>query len=122
MHRKKKYINTTGEVYTVTDTGKVYHKGIRKSLSFDKDGYCIITLGNDTKRLHRLVAELFCTGQNTLDKFGNIRDEVDHIDFQRKNNRFDNLRWQSKFENSRRKKGELWKKCSVFYHLLMIMI
>lgn len=104
MNRKKKYTNTTGEVYTVTDTGKVYHKGVRKSLSYDKDDYCMITLGSDKKRLQRLVAELFCTGQNTLDKFGNIRNEVDHIDFQRKNNRANNLRWKSKFENSRRKK------------------
>lgn len=84
--------------YSITNTGKVYsyisgrylHKG------YDKDGYELVTLSRDnyrrTYRVHRLVAEAFIDNPDN-------KTEVNHIDFNVKNNWFENLEWVTQKEN-----------------------
>lgn len=84
--------------YSITNDGRVYsyisnrylHKG------YDKDGYELVTLSRDnyrrTYRVHRLVAETFV--DNPLNK-----QEVNHKDFNVKNNWFENLEWVTQEEN-----------------------
>ena len=81
--------------YSITNDGKVYsyisgrflHKG------FDKDGYALVTLSRDnyrrTYKIHRLVAETFIDNPDN-------KEEVNHKDFNRKNNWFENLEWVTK--------------------------
>ncbi|MHC5248803.1 HNH endonuclease [Enterococcus sp. LJL90] len=102
----KKYISKTGTMYSVSNKGKIRKENDRdlKSKGENKKGYVYITMGSEKMFVHRLVAELFCKGKDTIDEYGEIRNQVDHIDFQRQNNRSSNLRWMSEYENSRRKK------------------
>lgn len=84
--------------YSITNDGKVYsyisgrylHKG------FDKDGYALVTLSRDnyrrTYRVHRLVAETFVDNSEN-------KAEINHKDFNRKNNWFENLEWVTQKEN-----------------------
>ena len=84
--------------YSITNDGRVYsyisgrylHKG------FDKDGYALVTLSRDnymrTYRIHRLVAETFVDNPDN-------KEEVNHKDFDRKNNWFENLEWVTSKEN-----------------------
>lgn len=68
--------------------------------SLDKDGYCIVTIceipKKSTKKIHRLVCEAFCNNINNYDI-------VDHIDQNKKNNFYENLRWVTQSINERNK-------------------
>ena len=78
--------------YSITNDGKIYSyiSGRYLNKGFDKDGYALVTLSRDnyrrTYRVHRLVAETFV--DNPDDK-----EEVNHKDFNVKNNWFENLEW-----------------------------
>lgn len=64
--------------------------------SYDKAGYCSVVLCDRQERVnfkvHRLVAHEF------ISNFQN-RPDVNHIDFDKKNNKLDNLQWVTKSEN-----------------------
>lgn len=102
----KKYTSDSGNIYFISNKGKIRKNNSDKlkSKKVNKDGYNYVTFGTKQVLVHRLVAQLFCEGKDTIDEYGNTRDQVDHIDFQRKNNRSSNLRWDSEYNNSRRKK------------------
>jgi len=84
--------------YSITNDGKVYSYISGKYLKggFDKDGYQLITLSRDnyrrTYRVHRLVAETFIDNPDN-------KEEVNHKDFNVKNNWFENLEWVTQKEN-----------------------
>lgn len=87
--------------YIITNDGKVYNSQRKRYLCLKKhvNGYIGVALsGEDNKRkninLHRLVALLF------IDNPNNYR-EVNHIDFDKTNNKLENLEWISRSGNSK---------------------
>lgn len=93
-------VSNHGRVRSVTHVagnGKTYQGKILKPI-ITKSGYVNIclTTGNDesriTKRVHRLVADAFV--ENPYDK-----DEINHKDGNKENNRAENLEWVTRSEN-----------------------
>lgn len=93
-------VSNFGRVRSVTHeagNGKIYQGKILKPV-ITKSGYVNVSLvtGNDetrvTKRVHRLVADAFC--KNPDDK-----DEINHKDGSKENNRAENLEWVTRSEN-----------------------
>lgn len=87
-----------GNNYSVSNYGRVYSKYKKRYLAISKDkgGYCRVSMMIDGKEkkvsLHRLVAMLF------LDSIEG-KEEVNHKDGNKENNKFDNLEWCSRSEN-----------------------
>lgn len=82
--------------YQVSDTGLVkYPSGYITKGRLCSKGYLRVDVdyayvGKLTKRVHRLVAEAFCTG---------VGNEVNHKDFDKTNNHHTNLEWCTRQEN-----------------------
>jgi hypothetical protein len=91
------------ETYEVSDCGNVRNSetGLVLKHALDGNGYCIISLYEKGKKktmtIHRLTAIAFII--NTDNK-----PCVDHIDNNRINNHFSNLRWATTSENGRNSK------------------
>lgn len=80
------------ETYMVSSLGRVRKGDIILAITKQKAGYCVCSIKNKTKYVHRLVAEAF------LDGVG----EIDHIDGDKGNNRVENLERVTHQENVRR--------------------
>lgn len=84
--------------YSITNDGRVYSYFSNKYLNpvLDKDGYATVNLSRDgisrKYKIHRLVAEAFVDNLNS-------KNEVNHKDFNRSNNWFENLEWVTQEEN-----------------------
>lgn len=103
----EKILNIKGVDYIVSSDGKVfstknivrgkYHKEITQRKN--QDGYMVVTVGAKdnrvSKRVHRIIATAFIPNPDNLP-------EVDHIDNNKENNNYLNLRWISGFENKSR--------------------
>lgn len=94
-----KWININGLDYMVSNYGDVKGTRLNRLLKtrLDDDGYVCVTLGSDKigrtrYRVHRLVAKLFVDNEKGLA-------EVNHIDFNRQNNYYENLEWVSHLDN-----------------------
>lgn len=89
-----------GLLYKASDDGEIFgvarNKKIKKRLN--KDGYYVVTLGIKDRRtsvkVHRIIAKVFVDGY-----FDGA--EVNHKDFDRKNNRAENLEWVTHLYNVR---------------------
>jgi hypothetical protein len=88
-------------LYTIDCYGRVYSVRSKKYLKqrFDKDGYLRVHLCNHGINIiafvHRLVAVAFVENDNPKEK-----DTVDHIDADKTNNYYLNLRWLSRSDNT----------------------
>lgn len=88
--------------YLVSDLGNIKslkyktEKIIKQTVS-KKDGYCRVTLYGNKKRktflVHRLVASAFLINKEN-------KKEVNHKDFDKTNNKLENLEWCTSSENS----------------------
>lgn len=81
------------DFYYVSKTGLVFSMKTRKLLSLrEREGYKRVRLGNKYYTVHRLVYQTF------VEPLGD-RDEIDHINNDRGDNRLENLRKVSRGEN-----------------------
>lgn len=89
----KELPDTNGK-YECSSLGRVRVKGTGYLVSFSTSswGYYKCAINRKSIKVHRLIAKTF------LPKIEG-KDEVNHIDFDRKNNRIDNLEWTSRREN-----------------------
>lgn len=82
--------------YWVSDKGYVWNGNVVMRGSADKAGYRLVTLrlqmAYATKRIHRVVAELFLENPEN-------KPEVNHIDGNKQNNCVSNLEWVTPKEN-----------------------
>lgn len=81
--------------FTVGCQGSIFRNGKLLKQNENHDGYLVVYIGNNRgKGVHRLVAKAFI---NNNDPKKNL--EVNHKDFNRKNNSADNLEWVSRQDN-----------------------
>ena len=87
-------IEFKGKIYKISEFGKVYRDGKLLNQNTNADGYLVVTIGNRAIGVHRFVAMAFVENENP-----SIKVEVNHIDFNRKNNMPNNLEWVTHQEN-----------------------
>jgi len=81
--------------FTVSSKGKIYKNGIELKQNENSDGYLVVYVGNNRSMgVHRLVAMAFIPNDDKETKT-----EVNHKDFNRKNNNVENLEWISHSDN-----------------------
>lgn len=84
-NQKTIYVSNSGNIRRSPDGENVRWR-------YDKDGYPYVRVGKKSFLIHRLVAKLFvCNPDN--------KPEVNHLDFNRKNPKYDNLEWCTRKEN-----------------------
>ena len=86
-----------GITYQVSNLGVIYKDGEKMRQNVNADDYLVVSVkGNRTIGVHRMVALAFVENDNP-----SIKKEVNHIDFDRQNNRSTNLEWLSHADNIR---------------------
>lgn len=96
---KYKYIKGYNNRYIIYEDGDIFNVRQKRFVAQDETngGYKQITLNKDGKSkkfyVHRLVAEYFLNNSFSKDK------EVNHKDFNKKNNHYKNLEWVTPKEN-----------------------
>lgn len=103
MEEEWKDIQGYENYYQISNLGKIkskYYSRIRGYI-LNQGGYCVAQLCVKGKRkgfaLHRLVAKHFIPNPLNLP-------EVNHLDFNKENNRIDNLEWCTSKDNTLHKK------------------
>lgn len=98
MKEEFKEINYKGVKLTVSNFGKIIVNGKEKKWRYNADGYVVISLktseGWRSERVHRIVATAFIPNPEN-------KTEVNHLDYNRKNPKVDNLEWTTHEENVR---------------------
>ena len=93
MQEQFKEITYGGSTFMVGNLGSIYRNGKLVQQHETFDGYYQVGTKSGSVKSHRLVAMCFVEGRTAE------RNEVNHKDFNRKNNRADNLEWMTHTEN-----------------------
>ena len=102
-----------GRIVTLSKKCKKYEKWNERIVKPTNQGYIRIGIGGKHYRVHRLIMEAFV---------GESEQEVDHIDRNKTNNNFHNLRYCTHIENSFNRdycdntKGYTWHKSAKKWH------
>ena len=85
------------DTYEVSEEGNVRNKQTKNMPggTKDKDGYIIMTIHNKKVRRARMIASVFCP------RIIRLKDEVDHLNGDKSDDRPCNLRWCDKSVNGR---------------------
>ena len=96
MIEEFKEFEFNGVKYKISNFGRIFGEKCEIKQRLDNDGYPIVTLGGNKRRscvrVHRLVAIHFIPNPNNLS-------DVNHKNFDRTDNRADNLEWLSHSDN-----------------------
>lgn len=105
---KWKFIDGTNNHYEVSNLGNVKCDGITVPTFLQDNGYVKVKIklifGTRWFSLHRVVAAYFCENPNN-------KDQVNHIDGNKENNKAENLEWCTNTENQRHRIDILKKDC-----------
>ena len=92
-------IELKGMTYKVSSLGKIYSKRKELKQRLNRDGYLEVTVGKTdnrtTMRVHRIILMAFDPRDNMEDL------EVNHKDYNRTNNKLENLEWITHLQNVR---------------------
>lgn len=103
-----KVIEGTGNHYEVSDLGNVRCDGSIVPLKVEPTGYVSVKIklvfGTRNFWLHRVVAAYFCSNPEN-------KEQVNHIDGDKQNNKASNLEWCTNTENQRHRIDVLGKDC-----------
>lgn len=92
-------IELKGMTYKVSSHGKIYGKRGELKQRLNRDGYLEVTVGKKenrtTMRVHRIILMAFDPRDNMEDL------EVNHKDYNRTNNKLENLEWITHLQNVR---------------------
>lgn len=82
--------------YEVSDSGQIREIATQRLISqwLDKDGYLLVTLSGHLYRAHRLIASTFISNPNNYPV-------VNHKNFNKSDNRIENLEWVTYSENTK---------------------
>lgn len=89
-----KNIEYLGKIVTVSSYGKIVVDDKEKTYRNNRDGYPVVPFPGRYVAVHRLVAMAFVENPDPENK-----KEVNHLDFNRENFRWDNLEWVTRQEN-----------------------
>lgn len=101
--RRLGIINAYGGEYWVTRFGDIWEdkRVVKLTPTLNVTGYWQVNIRGQITMIHRLVAKHFCKVPERLSEMGYTFDtlEVNHIDGDKANNRWDNLEWVTGDEN-----------------------
>lgn len=90
-----KVVEIKGNKLKVSNLGRVVKDGMELRQNENFDGYLVVYVGNNRSvGVHRLVAMAFVENDNP-----EVKNEVNHKDFNRKNNFYTNLEWLNHSDN-----------------------
>lgn len=95
MKETFKYIKIHNRELKVSNLGRIFYQGTELKQNTNHDNYKVVYVGNNRSvGVHRLVALAFIEND-----YPEIKNEVNHLDFDRQNNVYTNLEWVSHKEN-----------------------